>query len=150
MRLRLVTPDRSLFDEETVSVSIPTSEGEVTILPGHAPFTAIVVAGIARMKKTNEAIEEVAVSDGFLHVTKDGNITVLTDTAERGQELDVDAIEQAKERAKEVMKKAAAQDDVAFAMATAGVERELARLKLAHKHRSRSKTISSTAVQQDH
>ena len=149
IQLKLVTPERTLLDEKAVSVTIPTVEGEVTILPEHVQFTALVAAGIARMKRENGQIDEVAVSDGFMHVAKDGVVTVLTDTAERGHELNVTAIEEARERAKELMKKAAAQDDVAFAAAAAELEREMARLRLARKHQSRQKPVGSVSEQRE-
>jgi len=149
LKFKLVTPDRSLFDEEAASVTLPTSEGEVTILPHHAPFTALVTAGIAHLTKADGKMDEVAVSDGFVHVTQSGEVTVLTDTAERGFELDVSTIEQAKERAKELMKKTAAMDDVSFAAAAAALEKELARLRLAHKHQPHARPVAGSTEQRE-
>jgi F-type H+-transporting ATPase subunit epsilon len=133
-RFKLVTPDRSLFDEEVDSVTIPTADGEITVLPHHAELAALLVPGVMIVKRGN-AISEVASSGGFLRIDAQGNAVALTDTAERGEELDLSTIEQAKKRAEEVMKKAVTVDDVAFAAAAAGLERELARYKVAMKHR---------------
>lgn len=133
-RFRLVTPDRTLFDEEVDSATIPTAEGEITVLSHHAELAALLVPGV--MKIVKGGVEsEVAASGGFLRIDEKGNATALTDTAERGEELDLSTIEQAKQRAEEVMKKAISVDSVSFAAAAAGLERELARYKVAMKHR---------------
>jgi len=135
MHFRLVTPDRILIEEEVRSVSLPTAEGEVTILPHHVPFAAILVPGIVRIHREG-GVEEVAVSGGFIHVSEiDRTITVLADTAERGQELTLSAIEEAKARAMQVMKEAVSKDDTSFAAAAAALERELARYKVASRHK---------------
>ncbi len=135
MHLKLISPERVLSDEPFVSVSVPTELGEITVLPHHAPLVAILVSGIITVRLPNGSIDEIAVSNGFIRVTKEG-VTILAETAERGHELDVSVIEEAKTRAKQVMVKAATQDDVAFAMAAAALEREMARYKLAVKKRT--------------
>ena len=138
LRLRLVTPDRILFEQEVDSVSLPTVDGEVTILSHHASLAALLVSGIMRYR-SGDTVEEAAVSGGFVHIERDGTVLVLADTAERGEELDVSILETAKARAKEAVQKAASKDDLSFAMAAAGLERELARYRLAIKHRGRKK-----------
>jgi F0F1-type ATP synthase epsilon subunit len=75
------------------------------------------------------------VSGGFIHIEQDGKATVLAETAELGHELDLSVIEEAKKRAEDVMKRAVSADDVSFAAAAAALERELARYKVALKHR---------------
>ena len=136
MRFRLVTPERVLFDEEAASVTLPTSEGEITILPGHATLAALLKAGIVKLKHMESHETDVAVSAGFINIDKDV-VTALADTAERGEELDLSVIEEAKRRAEELMKNTSRRDDVAFASAAAGLERELARYRVATTHRKR-------------
>ena len=140
LRFKLVTPDRVLMDEDVLSVSLPTVNGEITVLPGHTALSSLLSPGVALIKRKGGS-EEVAVSGGFIHIGTDGVVDVLADTAERGHELDVSVIEEAKKRAQEVMKKAAAQDDVSFAAAAAALERELARYKLASKHHGKTRNI---------
>lgn len=130
----LVTPERVLLREEVDEVTLPTSEGEITILPNHIPLVASLVAGVATVKKGNST-DEIAVSGGFIEVQNGSKIRVLADTAERGHELDISVIEQAKQRAENVMKEAVRADDTQYAAAAAAMERELARYKVAHKHR---------------
>ncbi|MDO8583827.1 MAG: ATP synthase F1 subunit epsilon [bacterium] len=135
LRFKLVTPDRVLLDLEVRSISLPTPDGEITVLPGHVALASLLSPGIAKIE-TEKGMEEVAVSGGFIRVTPDGVVNVLADTAEQGHELDMAVIEEAKKRAQDVMREAATKDDVSFALAAAALEKEFARYKLALKHRS--------------
>jgi len=138
IHFELITPERVLFREDVDAVTLPTVEGEITILPHHIPLVAKLVAGIARLKR-GDVTEEVAVSSGFIDVRDGAHVRVLADTAERGHELDVAAIEEAKKRAEKVMKEAVRSDDVSYAAAAALLERELARYTVARKHRGSHK-----------
>ena len=135
-RLKLLTPERTLSEEDVLSVSLPTLTGEITILSGHVALASLLVAGVVRIKRS-AGEEELAVSGGFIQVSDKGqNVTVLADTAERGHELDLIALEAAKERARQVMREAIKQDDVSFAAAAAALERELARHRVASRHQA--------------
>ena len=129
MKFELVTPERVVFRTEIDQVTLPTKEGEITILPNHAALVAELVPGVAHLKRGSEE-EDVAVSGGFIQIGEN-RARVLADTAERGIDLDLSAIEQAKARAEAVMKETVRSDDTAFASAAAALERELARYKVA-------------------
>lgn len=133
IQFELITPERVVFRKEADKITLPTAEGEITVLPGHIGLVAALVPGIARLK-TAEGEEEVAVSGGFIQVGGD-RVRVLADTAERGEELDLSVIEEAKRRADKVMKEAVRLDDNQYAAAVAAMEREMARYKLAQKRR---------------
>jgi F-type H+-transporting ATPase subunit epsilon len=133
LHFELITPDRVVFRKEADKITLPTAEGEITVLPGHIGLVAALVPGIAKLVTKGEE-EEVAVSGGFIQVGKD-QVRVLADTAERGEELDLDVIEEAKKRAEKVMQEAARLDDNQFAAAIAAMEREMARYKLVQKRR---------------
>src|SRR3989338_6596266 len=137
IRLEIITPERVVFQVEADSVSLPTPEGEITILPHHIPLISIVVAGSVLVRKgTDEQL--FAVSRGVIEV-EGSTLRVLTETADRAAELEEEAIEKAKKVAEELLKQK--QDDTeGFAEATALLERELARLHVARKHRSRRGT----------
>jgi F-type H+-transporting ATPase subunit epsilon len=139
LHVKLITPDRTLLDEEVVSVSLPTPDGEITILTHHVPIASLVSPGIVKLKRVTRT-EEFAVGGGFVRVNKEGLIEILTYTAEQADELDLSVIIEAKERAARVMSEAARQDDVSFAQAAAGLERELARYRVAIKHRGAKHT----------
>lgn len=147
----LVTPNRKLFDEPVASVSVPTPDGEITILPHHLSLTAVVSSGIMHFVHLDGVVEEIAVSGGCIHVAPSGDVTVLTDTAERGFELDAATIEAAKERARQVMRETISKDDASFAAAAAALERELARSRLVtrHGHHPRRPTVARDAISHD-
>lgn len=128
LQFELVTPERLVFQETVDQVTLPTTLGEITILPNHRDLVANLVSGIAHLKR-GTVEEDVAVSGGFIEVKKN-SVRVLADTAERGEELDLKTIELAKQRAEEVMKATDRRDDTAFAAAAAALERELARYRV--------------------
>lgn len=150
IHFELITPERVVFRQEVDEITLPTSEGEMTILPNHVPLVAALVAGVAKLKRGN-VTEDVAVSGGFIEIKAGSRVRVLADTAERGHELEMSAIEEAKQRAEKVMKEAARSDDVSYAAAAAALERELARYKVARKHRGSHHvpTIDSTNLPHD-
>ncbi len=136
-RCRLLTPERTLFSEEVVSLSLPTEAGEITILSQHVALTSVLAPGIASLVDTAGHTQEIAVSHGFIQVEEGGAVTILANTAERGEELDIDVIAEAKKRAEDVMRQGVNVDDVSFAAASAGLKRELARERLAMRHHAR-------------
>lgn len=144
LRFKLVSPERIVSDEDALSVSLPTATGEITVLPHHAPLVSLLTSGIIRLRKPSGDEDEIAVSGGFIHVEKNGNVTVLAETAERGHELELSVIAEAKQRAKAVMTKAVMADDVAFAKAAAALEREMARYKLVIKKKHGRTTAPPT------
>jgi F-type H+-transporting ATPase subunit epsilon len=137
LHFSLITPERILFQEEAVSVTLPTADGEITVLPNHAPLVAALVPGVAALVRADGLAEDMAVSGGFIKIERGSKVTVLADTAERGQELSLNVIREAKERADAVMKRAVTRDDAAYALAAASLERELARERAAIRHARR-------------
>lgn len=137
LQFKIVTPERVVFEDSAVDgVILPTEEGEITVLPHHIPLVSLLRAGVLRIKKGDEEIS-LAVSTGIIQV--DGKqITVLADTAERADELEEEKIEKARETAKQLMTEKRA-DAETYAEAAAGLERELARLKVAKLKRHRGR-----------
>lgn len=150
IKFELVTPERTVFRTEVDQVTLPTAQGEITILPNHIPLVATLVPGVAHLKK-GQAEEDVAVSGGFIQIEEGNRIRVLADTAERGAELDIAAIEQAKDRAEKVMKETVRADEASYMSAAAALERELARYKTAMKHRKakHAPTIEAAVLPRD-
>lgn len=146
LHFELVTPERVLFKQDVDQVSLPTSEGEITVLPHHVPLVALLVPGVIQLKHGTN-IEDVAVSGGFIQVMPGNQLRVLADTAERGIELDLGIIETAKARAEQLMREAVRADDNSYALAAAAMERELARYRVARKHAShRVPTIDGSSI----
>jgi F-type H+-transporting ATPase subunit epsilon len=134
IHLELITPERVVFRQEVDQVTLPTKQGEITILPNHIPLVATLIPGVARLKK-GATEEDVAVSGGFIEISEGNHLRVLADTAERGFELKFEVIEEAKKRAEKLMTEAVHSDDASYAAAAAALERELARYRVASKHR---------------
>jgi len=133
MHLEIITPDRVAFEGEVLSVTLPTTDGEIVVLPGHIPLVSAIAPGtiIVRTAKKEELF---AVARGVIEV--DGtSVNVLTDIADTAGTLDEEAIEQAKQKAETLMKEKRT-DAEGFAEATAILDRELARLRTVRRHRS--------------
>lgn len=150
LQFELITPERIVFRLRADQVTLPTTLGDVTVLKHHAPLVAELAPGILHVKRGNDE-EEVAVAGGFLQVNADGTVRVLADFAERGHELELSAIEDAKARARGIMTEAVRLDDESFARAAAALEREFARERLARRiqRRGRALTISSPIRPED-
>jgi F-type H+-transporting ATPase subunit epsilon len=128
----IVTPERIVAEGEAESISVMTSMGEITVLPHHVPLLALMKAGEMRIWNGNEE-SLLATSTGLFEVRTGGSVVVLADTAERSDELEIAAIESAKQRAEEALAEARKKNDVTYADAAAHLERELARYRVALK-----------------
>lgn len=127
LQFKIVTPERVVFEDAVDEVIIPTTEGEIAVLPDHLPLVALLKAGVLRIKKGGEETP-LAVSSGVIEI--DGKrVVVLADTAERADELEEEKIEKAREEAQKLMEEKR-HDVEGFTEAAAGLERELARLKV--------------------
>lgn len=133
----LTTPERVAVQAKVRQVSIPTTEGEITVLPDHLPLVAPIQAGELRVVNEDGSEMLLAVSGGFVTVHPGNRLAILADSAERADELDLKAIEEATARAEELLKEKF-DDEERYADAAAGLARELARLRVVRKHRSRS------------
>lgn len=134
LHLSIVTPERVVYEDEVDSVSVMTDMGEVTVLPDHIPLVANLRAGELTLRKDGE-VQYLVASTGFLEVRPDNKLVVLADTAERAEELELEKIEEARERARQLLTQKRHVDDVAFADAAALLERELARHRVAMKRK---------------
>jgi len=140
IHFEIVTPERTVFSDEVDAATIPTREGEITVLPNHLPLVGILAPGAVRLKKGPEE-QFLAVSTGYLEVRPDNRLMILADSAERAEELELAKIEEAKERARRVMNEKKGMDEVAYAAAAAVLERELARLKVARRRAPRAAPV---------
>jgi F-type H+-transporting ATPase subunit epsilon len=130
----IVTAERSVLSEEGVDeVVVPGIEGELAILPMHAPLLTMVKPGVMLIKKGNEETE-FAITGGFLEVRED-RVTILADAAERAEEIDIAAAEEAKRRAEAELERR--ETDVDLARVSAELQRALLRLKVAERRRRR-------------
>ncbi len=89
LSVRIITPERIAFEGEADAVVATAYDGEVGILPGHAPMMVVLGIGEFRLRHGNR-YEWLAIGEGFLHVL-DNVVTVLTPFAEHAREIDVEA-----------------------------------------------------------
>lgn len=101
MKLKLVTPERLVFEDEVESVTAMTLDGQVTVLPGHIGLVSVLKPGEIVVKR-GETINPVVVSGGFIEVANNQMI-ILADTAEHVHELDLDRAKKAVELAQSLM-----------------------------------------------
>ncbi|MFA7088002.1 MAG: ATP synthase F1 subunit epsilon [Patescibacteria group bacterium] len=134
IKFEIATPERVVLKEEIRQVTLPTAEGELTILPEHIPLVSILKPGVLEIKKMDDSLDVMAVSGGFLEVMRD-KIVILADTAERAVELDEQRIEEARVRAEDAKKNAVDIDEVEFARIAAKLEKELARTRALNRWR---------------
>lgn len=134
IKFEIVTPERVVLKEDVLQISVPTTTGEITVLPDHIPLVSILQSGVIEIKRTDDSKEIMAVSGGFIEVMKD-KVVVLADTAERADELDENRIQDAQQRAEESKKNSKNLDETQFADITAKIEKELARLRAVNRWR---------------
>ncbi|OFW19378.1 MAG: ATP synthase F1 subunit epsilon [Acidobacteria bacterium RIFCSPLOWO2_02_FULL_59_13] len=129
--LRIVTPDRQIVREDVEEAQIPGKEGYMGILPSHAPLISELKVGEISYRRGRE-VRHLAVTWGFVEVLPE-QVTVLAETAERAEEIDVARAQAAKERAERLLKNPKPDTDIA--RATVALERALIRLQVASKGR---------------
>ena len=133
--VKIVTPEKVVYEKNVYQVSIPTTTGEITILPFHIPLISVVATGELKIKdKDGDHI--VAIAGGFMEVRGKNEVVILANNAETATEIDVERAESAKQRAAEQMKAAKTGEDVDFARLQAVIDREMNRIKIARKYRS--------------
>jgi len=131
MQLDIVTAEGLVSSDEVDVLVAPGGDGELAILPNHAPLLTTLKPGEIRVIKDGEDTY-IAVSGGFLEMI--GNkVTVLADTAERADEIDVERSEEALRRARERVVEAPAEADLERAMAS--IRKSQARLMVARRRR---------------
>src|SRR3989338_2678928 len=140
LKLKIVTPELLILEEEVDQVTFPTTEGELTILPDHIPLIAGLSSGDV-VAVTNGEHLPWAVVGGFVEVKKDEKrqttVAVLADFAEHVSELSHAAIEKAKARAEELRKQMENKGTVDFEHFAAELERSLTRVRVADKWRTK-------------
>jgi F-type H+-transporting ATPase subunit epsilon len=135
LHFQLVTPERTVLNEELDSLSCPTTLGQITILPGHIPLVATLTAGELAAKSGKDE-KFIHVEGGFVEVRPNSRVVALADAAEHHYEIDIKKAEEAVERAKHEMekKKMSAEE---YAVIASILNKNQSRLKVARKHSHR-------------
>jgi F-type H+-transporting ATPase subunit epsilon len=131
IELVIVTPERQLLRETVTEVSIPGANGCLGILPGHAPLmTELGVGELSYRGKNSAELEHLAIISGFAEVLGD-RVSVLAETAERPEEIDITRAAEAKKRAEERLAEATRNPEIDWTRASAALQRALVRLRVA-------------------
>ena len=134
LHVSIVTAEQTVFDGEAEMVIAPGSEGQLGILPRHAPLLTTLQLGELRIREHGGTEESLFVAGGFLEVNHNV-VTILADDAERASDIDEAHAEEARRRAAETLARAP-EPDVA-ALAAAELERAVGRLHVAEIQRRR-------------
>jgi F-type H+-transporting ATPase subunit epsilon len=132
LTLDIVTPHGHVFTDEVDEIVASGSEGEFGVLPDHVPFLTTLKVGMLTYRKGSET-GIFFINSGYSEVGPD-KITILADSAERSDHIDVERARAAMKRAEERLKNKEAVDE---ARATAALERAMMRVQVAEKRQAR-------------
>jgi F-type H+-transporting ATPase subunit epsilon len=127
LHLEIITPEKLALRESVDEVVVPGLGGELGILPNHTPLISQLQTGVLTYRTGNDK-KQVHVSGGFVEVLPD-RVSVLSDVAERSEEIDLERAERAKERAERRL--ASRGEDVDFNRAELKLQRAMIRIQLA-------------------
>jgi len=133
IRVEIVSQDRMVFEGDADIVIVPGEQGEMGILPNHAPLLSTMQFGILKVRLRGEE-EDFAISGGIIEIQPD-IITVLADAAENVEEIDVARAEAAKRRVEEYLEKGPPPDTDTYLALEAALKRSNLRLEAARKYR---------------
>jgi len=128
--LTIVTPDRQVVREQVYEVQVPARNGYLGILPGHAPLLSELQMGELSYRQGNHW-SYLSIFGGFVEVLPD-RVIVLAESSERGEEIDVERAQDARQRAEERLSRPS-DPDIDFVRAQAALQRALIRLQVAGK-----------------
>jgi len=135
LKFKIATPEKVIYENDAVlQVTIPTMDGEITVLPDHVPLVSVLKAGEMRIKD-NDGEHILAVAGGFLEVRGHNEIIILADHAQRAIEIDIEKAEAAKKLAEEQMSKIKNVQDVDYARMQALIEKENNLVRIGKKFR---------------
>lgn len=132
LKIDLVTPYRRVLSDEVDEITAPGLVGEFGILPAHTPLLTTLRIGELSYRKGGE-VSHIAVNWGFVEVEND-QVTVLVETAEPSDEIDLERAKQALGRAEEALKKLSPEDKE-FTIMKAALDRAMVRIQVAGKQR---------------
>jgi len=141
IKFEIVTPEKVVSKQQVLQATVPTLDGEITVLPEHIPLVSILKPGVLELKKIDGELEIIAVAGGFIEVLRD-KIVILADSAEQAQDLDESVVVAAREKAEKAKIEAEKKDNYDLSAVALRLEVELARERAVHKWR-RLKSIKN-------
>ncbi|EKE19690.1 MAG: hypothetical protein ACD_8C00124G0039 [uncultured bacterium] len=135
INFKIVTPERTVSEQEIDQVTLPVLQGIVTILPNHRSYIGALKAGEIIIKNGGKETL-LATSGGFVEFHKN-SLVVLADTAEAAHEIDIERAEEARKRAEKLKDEKISMSDMEYAKVAAAIEKEMIRVRVAKKHHSK-------------
>jgi F-type H+-transporting ATPase subunit epsilon len=126
LNLEVITPERLVLREQVDEVVAPAVNGELGVLPEHTPLISQLKTGVLTYRQGNQS-RRMHVSGGFIEVASD-SVSVLSDVAERPEEIDVDRAQRSKERAERRL--ASKEEDIDLYRAELKLQRAIVRIEL--------------------
>jgi len=130
LQLEIVTPEKLAYQGEVDSVQLPGSEGELGVLPHHAPLISTLGAGELRLRKGSED-EYFAIVGGFLQVLPD-KVVVMAETADMASEIDLEKAQEARRQAEQALESGYV-EGADLAAARASLQAALLRIRVAER-----------------
>jgi F-type H+-transporting ATPase subunit epsilon len=145
IKLEIVTAERQVFSGDVTTIIAEGTEGQMTVLPKHAPLITMLAPGELIIRKDGDE-QYLVISGGFMEVMPE-KVIVLADACERSDEIDLARATEAKQRAEERLKGLTTEVDQS--RAEAALRRSIARLRVAEKRRRMPgyKPLGPSAVQ---
>lgn len=143
IRCEIVSQDRQVFSGDADMVIVPGSQGEMGILPNHAPLLSTLKFGILRVRYMGQ--EQIfTIAGGVIEIQPD-LITVMADAAENVQEIDISRAEAAKRRAEEILKQGPPPDSDSYLKIEAALRRSNLRLEAVKRYRGQRSRFPGTS-----
>jgi F-type H+-transporting ATPase subunit epsilon len=130
IQLEIVTPERLAYSDMVDSVQLPGSEGELGVLPHHAPLVSTLGVGELRIRKGGVE-ESFAIVGGFLQVRPD-RVVVMAETADLASDIDLEKAQEARREAEKALE-TGYQEGADLAMARAALQQALLRIRVAER-----------------
>src|SRR5680860_1065513 len=134
IQFEIVTPERVVLKQDVLQATVPTKDGEITVLPDHIPLVSILKPGVIETKNEAGEVEIMSISGGFIEVQK-GKIIILADSAEKASELNEEKLIAAKKKAEEEKEKAEKSNYYDLSAVAIKLETVMARERALHKWR---------------
>lgn len=141
LRLDIVTAERNVYSDDVDIVTAPGIEGELGILPRHAPLMTALQPGELRIRKGDQ-VEFFAIGGGFMEV-RPNRVIVLADSAEHAEEIDIERAEAARQRAEKMLEEGVPAGKIEAI--EGALRRSRVRLKVARRRRRRRADVRRPA-----
>lgn len=138
LHLKVITQEKQLLQQDVESVTVPTIEGELTILPMHIPLFTKIKTG-EMVFRDDQKETSIVLTDGFMEVGPHNEITIMVDSALRTTDIDILKAEEARKIAEESMKEKLEERD--FVLAEASLRKAMMEIQTYHKRRGSGRSL---------